>query len=312
MTTNNVSNGWRWVGLISILLALLVLWLMGLGPSASGTGTSCCGVQVAAQQPSPAVPAPVNQSAVHVAFQAKGAIVTLTGEVPSEAERHNAFNAAAAVFGTANVVDNLTVWKDANLPGWWKNIAGVLSWVKGGTDFGLSQQDNSITLTGTAAGDAVKLAKETAVKALLGDNLRIDNQIWEESTSVATISEPNLPSKLPEATEPTCNQDMNVAISFKTGSAELSANDKEQLKQIVHCIAAQTEVAGHTDNVGNDNFNQKLSKARAEAVKAFIAGIDPKKGKLLTALGYGKDKPVADNGTDEGRAKNRRIEFSAK
>ena len=312
MTTNTVSNGWRWVGLVSILLVLLVLWLMGLGPSSSGTGASCCGITVAGQQPSPAVPAQVNQSAVQVAFQAKGNIVTLAGEAPSEAERHNAFNAATAVFGSGNVVDNLTVRKDASLPGWWKNIAGVLTWVKGGTDFGLSQQDKMVTLTGTAAGDAVKQAKETGVKALLGDNLNINNQMVAESTPVATIPEPTPPAKLPGEAKPSCNQNMHVAISFKTGSAELSANDKEILKQIVQCLTAKTEVAGHTDNVGNDSFNQKLSKARAAAVKAYAINIDPKKGKLLTELGYGKTKPIADNDTEEGRAKNRRIEFSAK
>lgn len=312
MTTNNVSNGWRWVGLVSILLVLLVLWLMGLGPSSSGTEASCCGITVAGQQPSPAVPAPVTQSAVHVAFQAKGNIVTLTGEVPSEAEKHNAFNAATAIFGSSNVVNNLTVRKDASLPGWWKSMAGVLSWAKGGTDFGLSQQDKSITLTGIAAGDAVKLANETTVRALLGDNLNINNQMLVESAPIATIPEPSQIAKLPEETEPSCNQDMNVAISFKTGSAELSANDKQQLKQIVQCLTAQTEVAGHADNVGNDAFNQKLSKARAAAVKAYIAGIDPGKSKLLTVQGYGKTKPIADNGTEEGRAKNRRIEFTAK
>jgi outer membrane protein OmpA-like peptidoglycan-associated protein len=311
MTTINASNTWRWIGLVSIFLVLLILWLIGLGPSFSGSEAGCCGVQVAGQQTS-AAPAPVSQSAVHVAFQSNGSIVTLTGEVPSEADRHNAFNAAMAVFGSANVVDNLTVWKNASLPGWWKNIGNVLTWVKGGADFGLSQQDKIVTLTGAAASDAIKLTKETAAKALLGDNLNINNQMLVESASLANIPDSSPPANPPKEMASPCSGDMNVAISFKIGSAELSVNDKDQLKQIAQCLTTKTELAGHTDNVGNDAFNQKLSKARATAVKTYITGIDPGKGKLLTVRGHGKTKPIADNGTEEGRAKNRRIEFSAK
>ncbi|HLJ51718.1 MAG TPA: OmpA family protein [Bryobacteraceae bacterium] len=69
------------------------------------------------------------------------------------------------------------------------------------------------------------------------------------------------------------------------------------------------EVQGHTDNVGNDSYNQTLSEARAKAVVTWLAqhGIAADR---LTAKGYGKTKPVADNGSDEGRAKNRRVEIA--
>ncbi len=69
------------------------------------------------------------------------------------------------------------------------------------------------------------------------------------------------------------------------------------------------EVQGHTDNVGNDAYNQTLSEARAKAVMTWLTqhGIAADR---LTAKGYGKTKPVADNGSDEGRAKNRRVEIA--
>ena len=69
------------------------------------------------------------------------------------------------------------------------------------------------------------------------------------------------------------------------------------------------EVAGHTDSRGSDKYNMKLSQRRAEAVRNYLIskGIAADR---LTAKGYGQDKPVADNGTEEGRAKNRRIEFT--
>jgi outer membrane protein OmpA-like peptidoglycan-associated protein len=69
------------------------------------------------------------------------------------------------------------------------------------------------------------------------------------------------------------------------------------------------EVQGHTDNVGNDANNQTLSEARAKAVVNWFTqhGIAAER---LTSRGYGKTRPVADNGSDEGRAKNRRVEIS--
>jgi OOP family OmpA-OmpF porin len=69
------------------------------------------------------------------------------------------------------------------------------------------------------------------------------------------------------------------------------------------------EISGHTDNVGKRSTNMKLSQQRADAVKAWLVakGIDASR---MTAKGYGPDKPVAPNTTAEGRAKNRRIDFT--
>ena len=71
---------------------------------------------------------------------------------------------------------------------------------------------------------------------------------------------------------------------------------------------AAIEVQGHTDAVGADDYNQKLSEARAASVVTwFTAHKIP--AAQLKSKGYGKMKPVADNKTDEGRAKNRRVEL---
>ena len=70
----------------------------------------------------------------------------------------------------------------------------------------------------------------------------------------------------------------------------------------------KVEVAGHTDSKGSDAYNLNLSQRRAEAVRNYLIG----KGiaaERLTAKGYGESQPVADNATDEGRAKNRRVEL---
>jgi OOP family OmpA-OmpF porin len=67
-------------------------------------------------------------------------------------------------------------------------------------------------------------------------------------------------------------------------------------------------VGGHTDSIGSDEYNLRLSQRRAEAVAAWLAahGIAAAR---LTAKGFGESKPVADNRTAEGRQRNRRIEI---
>lgn len=67
-------------------------------------------------------------------------------------------------------------------------------------------------------------------------------------------------------------------------------------------------VEGHTDNVGTPASNKTLSEARAKSVVSALVGQGIAADRL-SPVGYGKDKPVADNGTEEGRAKNRRVEL---
>jgi len=113
------------------------------------------------------------------------------------------------------------------------------------------------------------------------------------------------------------NKDGRVAlyINFDTGKATIRPDSKPIIEQIVKMMKAapglEISVEGHTDNVGDAKSNQTLSESRAKAVAAAIAaqGIDA--ARLATA-GHGQDKPVADNSSEEGRAKNRRVELVKK
>lgn len=325
MSTTNPSNGWRWIGAAILLLLLLLLWLLGHGPMQPG----CCGIAAESNQPVP--PVSVVSSPVNIAFKNENGHIILSGELPTEAEKHNAINAATNLFGTDKIIDKLTVWKDSSLPTWWQNLDSVLVWIKSGTDFGFSQQDKKITLTGSAGTEADKQTKEAAINALLGAGHKIDNQMFVTLLTPSAPVSPTPPPTQPPAPEtsmapkavpeptptstvevPACSSDMNVSISFNVNSAMLSAAGKKQLDQISECLTTPTQVTGHTDNTGESSYNLMLSKSRAKAVIDYINATKPEKGKLLSKGGYGETKPIADNATRAGRAKNRRIEFIAK
>jgi outer membrane protein OmpA-like peptidoglycan-associated protein len=102
-------------------------------------------------------------------------------------------------------------------------------------------------------------------------------------------------------------------IFFNTASYELLPASNAELDKLVKLLKSnpslRIELGGHTDNVGNDAANQKLSEQRAQAVRDFAVkqGID---GASITAKGYGEAKPLATNDTEEGRSLNRRTEVT--
>ncbi|MCB2204903.1 OmpA family protein [bacterium] len=101
-------------------------------------------------------------------------------------------------------------------------------------------------------------------------------------------------------------------IVFNTGSADILPESEGILKKAYNTLKFNPEIVveihGHTDSRGSRALNMRLSRQRAEAVLEWLAarGIDPER---LSAKGFGPDKPAASNDTEEGRAKNRRIEF---
>ena len=100
-------------------------------------------------------------------------------------------------------------------------------------------------------------------------------------------------------------------ILFDTGKATIKAESEAPLNAVVELLTGDPslalEVQGHTDNTGTKDGNLKLSKDRADAVKAYLVEKGGIAADRLTTAGLGDTQPVADNGTDEGRAQNRRV-----
>jgi OOP family OmpA-OmpF porin len=99
---------------------------------------------------------------------------------------------------------------------------------------------------------------------------------------------------------------------FDFDKSALKAEGRAKLDDLVgkiKGISLEVIIAvGHTDSVGSDSYNQKLSVKRAEAVKAYLVTKGIEKNRVYTE-GKGEKQPVADNKTSEGRAKNRRVEI---
>lgn len=102
-------------------------------------------------------------------------------------------------------------------------------------------------------------------------------------------------------------------VTFEFDSARLTPNARSILVQAADALKGQpglkVELAGHTDSVGSEAYNQQLSQRRAESVRNYLLdlGVDPDQ---LTAVGYGESRPIRSNDTEQGRERNRRVEFN--
>ena len=101
-------------------------------------------------------------------------------------------------------------------------------------------------------------------------------------------------------------------LNFDSASTELTPPSRQTVNDLIvilkGCPNAQVQLVGHTDNTGDAAANQTLSVNRANAIQALLAadGVAPER---MTIMGFGQDKPIASNDTDEGKSRNRRTEL---
>ena len=103
-------------------------------------------------------------------------------------------------------------------------------------------------------------------------------------------------------------------VQFESGKSEVLPVSFPLLDQVAAVLVdnpqiKKLQVEGHTDDVGGNAFNKKLSQSRAEAVRKYLIDKGVAKGRLV-AKGFGEEKPLSDNTTVEGREINRRVEFN--
>lgn len=232
--------------------------------------------------------------AVHAQQEAP---VVVSGTVPDEATRAALLDRLRIVYGAARVVDQLAVGTVAAPSNWNDYVARLinpnLKLIKGGQ---LKVEGSKVSLRGDVADEAQRQRIAGDIAASLDGTYTVNNGL-----RVAVSEQGVLDAAL-----------ANRIIEFESGKAALTESGMEVLDQMSAAMqklkGVKVEVIGHTDNAGSRAGNLSLSQARAEAVKAYIVG----KGiaaDTIAVSGEGPDRPVADNRTPEGKARNRRIEF---
>lgn len=238
-----------------------------------------------------------------------GGVVTLTGTVGSEAQRERL---VAAADGLAPVVvDRIAVVADGDTSAAADSRVGAvetaLTRLTGASGALVVLTGNALTIDVSGPSDVV-----AAVTALTDD--LVDPETTVSSTVIAPPPSDAAEIAALQAELDGLADEIRENVLFTTGSAQLHATAEATLDRVVDALnrypSPRVEVSGHTDDLGSADLNRRLSEERAAAVVAYLidAGVD---GTRLTARGVGPDEPVADNETAEGRALNRRVEFTA-
>jgi len=169
-------------------------------------------------------------------------------------------------------------------------------------------------------------AERNGLQMVTGKVVKDGNEMWVEvspgvdgSDYYLTIVIKELMKQVVTASDmfDALNRDGHVAlyINFDTGKSNIRPESRPIIEQIAGMLKTNPDlilsVEGHTDNAGNAASNKTLSVERAKSVIAAIVeqGISAER---LSPSGYGQDKPIGDNNTEEGRAKNRRVELVKK
>lgn len=194
-------------------------------------------------------------------------------------------------------------------------LSSVLKLLKGVPNIDLNWTGNEILLKGADATTTKALADK--IQALVPNLTVKTNAALDVNTAVNTSisdAEKALSSINPDQVKPLdIATALNIQIiNFATGSNEIPDANKSVLDQAAVLMNrvpnVQLKVKGFTDATGNVESNKTLSHKRAQAVVDYLVskGADPSK---LSAVGLGQENPIADNSTEEGKFKNRRIEF---
>lgn len=105
---------------------------------------------------------------------------------------------------------------------------------------------------------------------------------------------------------------LTLYINFESGKSAIKSESNSIIDELYKMLSSNPNlkiiIEGHTDNVGNSASNKTLSEQRATSVKNSLASKGISVDRIKT-IGYGQDKPIADNSTEEGKAKNRRVEI---
>lgn len=224
--------------------------------------------------------------------------VVLSGVVPDEATKAALLAKARELYGADRVVDQLGVDRLVAPPQWLAHVQRVLTPELKKIRHGqLKVSGNTVELTGEVDSEAT----HQQLVSLLATQLNNPTYAVRDGLTVGQPGQAALDEVLARRT-----------IEFEPGNAKITPAGVAVLEELLPLLqkmpGRRFEVVGHTDDMGARDANRALSEARAQAVKDYLVGKGVAAGDIVTS-GAGPDRPVADNKSPEGRARNRRIEF---
>ena len=170
-------------------------------------------------------------------------------------------------------------------------------------------------VTGAALG-AIESSTYAGYGALIGGGMAAA-YCWANGTEQETVAmvETVQPEPAPASPEPEPAAEpvrVELDVKFDFDRAEVKQDSMDDIRDLADFMKqygqTTTVVEGHTDSVGTDAYNQRLSERRANAVRDVLVNQYGLDGSRVDSVGYGESRPVADNSTEEGRAINRRVE----
>lgn len=223
--------------------------------------------------------------------------IVISGSVPDESTKSTLLKRLQDLYGTGQVIDQVSVGGVIAPPNWSNMVPRLItenlkSIIKGQ----LVVEGTMVSLRGEVGNDAMRQSISTEMANTLNSSYSIKNGLRVTPTTQSVIDKALA----------------NRIIEFEHGSALLTDAGKIVLEEMLSVLqqlkTSKFEVIGHTDNVGAASRNLALSRARAESVKNYLVakGIP---SQVIATSGMGADQPLYSNDTEDGRRKNRRIEF---
>ncbi len=307
------------VGLIVIPLLLAVIGYGELDRTRPGiTGPTSALPSLNAPKPpagaqnTPAIP-PLALAPVSITHS--GNDIKLSGDMPSVSAKESLLAAVKGGFGpNVDIVDHVRINPDIMSLDF-SNAAPVFKAAASVPDFGLAVKGDTITLIGTTSSGGQQDAIEQAADAAW-PNLNIVDTMGIGGPVTASAPPGPVPALGPGNACAHLRSDVKGLgpITFATDGSVLSPVAEQTLDQVADklkpCPGVNVTVNGYTDDTGNDAINIPLSTSRADAVADYLIARGVTRDRL-TAKGRGAADPVADNGSPDGQAKNRRVEIVA-
>ncbi len=229
--------------------------------------------------------------------------LVVTGIMPNTESVERIRSELLKYYKLEEIEEQLEISDDVSNPEWLNEITGLIPGLRTLENAHVSIKDGLLILKGSATNKET-LEEQNQASAAAAKFLQIKNEII-------------ILSKTPENEARLLREDLNKVsledILYESNSADFTDKSLPVIEELAIIIKKYPDlpiiIAGHTDATGDEQWNQRLSQLRADAVKDYLVG-QGIAGDRLSSIGYGESRPITSNSSKQGRALNRRIEIN--